>query len=288
MQPSSSVTMIKIIGYLFLPLMALASPALASFTPQQAPVPGGLLLIDLPDQTQPPEVYFQKRRVMTIKQQDKWQAVVGLPLTLKPGTHYLSTADGGKKIVFNIEKMEYESQYITVKNKRHVNPNKLDMDRIGKESAQIKAALRTWRDSKPALPKLALPVQGRLSSPFGLQRYFNQQPRKPHSGTDIAAAQGTPILSPADGIVIRHGEYFFNGNTVFVDHGQGLITMYCHMDEITVQEGEKVTLGDQLGTVGSTGRSTGPHLHWGVSLNDARINPALLSPELQELQQLSP
>ncbi len=279
---------IKMIAYLFLLLMALASPTLASFIPQQAPVPGGLLLIDLPNQSQPPEVYFQKRRVMTIKQQGKWQAVVGLPLTLKPGIHHLTNANGEQQIAFNVEKMEYESQYITLKNKRHVNPNKLDMDRIGKESAQIKAALRAWRDSEPSLPELALPVQGRLTSPFGLQRYFNQQPRKPHSGTDIAAAEGTPILSPADGIVTRHGEYFFNGNTVFVDHGQGLITMYCHMDEITVQEGEKVKQGDQLGTVGTTGRSTGPHLHWGVSLNDARINPALLSPALQRLQQSSP
>ncbi len=269
-------------------LMLMATPLLASFTPQQAAVPGGVVLIELPQDTQPPAIYFNNRRVMTIQHQERWHAVVGLPLSLKPGTHYLQINDTPQRLAFEIEEMAYETQYITVKNKRHVNPNKLDMDRIGKERAQITSALRSWRDGHPSLPELALPVTGRLSSSFGLQRYFNEQPRKPHSGIDIAAPEGTPIASPAEGVVVRTGTYFFNGNTVFVDHGQGLITMYCHMSEIAVSEGERVRQGDLLGTVGTTGRSTGPHLHWGVSLNDARINPALLSPALQRLQQSTP
>ncbi len=269
-------------------LMLMATPLFASFTPQQAAVPGGVVLIQLPHDTQPSGIYFNNRRVMTIQHQERWHAVVGLPLSLKPGTHHLQMDSSKQKLAFVVEAMAYETQYITVKNKRHVNPNKLDMDRIGKESAEIKSALRSWRDAPPSLPELALPVQGRLSSSFGLQRYFNEQPRKPHSGIDIAAPEGTPITSPADGVVVRTGAYFFNGNSVFVDHGQGLITMYCHMHEIAVSEGASVKQGELLGSVGTTGRSTGPHLHWGVSLNDARINPALLSPALQRLQQSAP
>ncbi|MCF6219045.1 MAG: peptidoglycan DD-metalloendopeptidase family protein [Gammaproteobacteria bacterium] len=278
---------IKAIIYSFF-LTLMATPLFASFTPQQAAVPGGVVLIELPHDTQPPGIYFNNRQVMTIQHQERWHAVVGLPLSLKPGTHHLKMDNGEQPLAFVVEEMAYETQYITVKNKRHVSPNTLDMDRIGRERAEIKSALRSWRDGNPSLPELALPVTGRLSSRFGLQRYFNEQPRKPHSGTDIAAPEGTPITSPADGVVVRTGAYFFNGNTVFVDHGQGLITLYCHMNEIAVSEGEHVKQGDLLGTVGTTGRSTGPHLHWGVSLNDARVNPALLSPALQRLQLSAP
>ncbi|VAW79063.1 Peptidase, M23/M37 family, partial [hydrothermal vent metagenome] len=127
--------------------------------------------------------------------------------------------------------------------------------------------------------RFVLPVHGPVSSPFGLRRYFNEQPRKPHSGLDLAAAEGTPIRAPAAGHISGTGDYFFNGNTVFIDHGQGLVTMYCHMSRIDVKPGQQVAAGETIGAVGQTGRVTGPHLHWGVSLNDARINPMLFLDE---------
>jgi murein DD-endopeptidase MepM/ murein hydrolase activator NlpD len=156
-----------------------------------------------------------------------------------------------------------------------VNPTQTDLERIKREKSIISAAFRHWRETPVESLELALPVDGQLSSAFGLQRFFNKQPRKPHSGLDIAAPRGTPVHSPAPAVVINTGSYFFNGNSVFLDHGQGMITMYCHMDSITVEEGQQVTRGEVIGTVGMSGRVTGPHLHWSVSINNTRVDPGL-------------
>lgn len=245
------------------------------------PVPGGIAVVDLATTKRPDTVTFNKSKVMTIEQEGKWYAITGIPLTTQPGRHQLviSSNKQSRTVGFRVLEKKYETQHLTIKNKRKVNPYAKDLKRIISEKKIIVSALNKWsqRDTVPL--QFELPVDGRFSSPFGLRRFFNKQARKPHSGLDIAAAEGTPILAPASGNVITVGDYFFNGNTVFLDHGQGLITMYCHMQSIAVRAGQKVKKGEMLGTVGMTGRVTGPHLHWSVSLNNARIEPLLFLAE---------
>lgn len=252
--------------------------------PRENPVPGGIAVVPISKvhTIVSPHITYNNRRVMVLDGRFIWYAVVGIPLAAKPGQHELriDQADGKtRKKTFIVEPKDYETQHITLKDKRKVNPLKRDLTRINKEKKLISNAFRNWRNDLPSEMLFTLPVEGRLSSPFGLRRFFNKQPRKPHSGIDIAAPKGTPIKAPAGGKILKTGNYFFNGNTVFIDHGQGLVTMYCHMDKIDVKAGQQIKQGEAFGTIGMTGRATGPHVHWSISLNDTRVDPDLFFPE---------
>lgn len=142
-------------------------------------------------------------------------------------------------------------------------------------------AYDTFSPRQPSNLYFDMPVNAKLSSPFGLRRFFNGEERAPHSGLDLAAAYGTPVKAPAAGKVILTGNLFFNGNTVFVDHGQGLISMFCHLSQINVKVGDEISRQGVLGKVGATGRATGPHLHWNVSLNAVRVDPAIFIGKFQ-------
>lgn len=257
-------------------LFTIASTGSALELPAESTVPGGIAIISI-QLEEKPDAYFYEHRVMIVGSPNNWKAIIGIPLTAKAGTHALQVKSKGIEInyKFEVENKDYETQYLTIKNKRKVNPDEQDMTRIIKEKKLISKAKSHWSNNENVSLKFIQPAEGPYSSPFGLRCFFNKQPRRPHSGLDIAAPKGAPIVAPAGGTVINTGHYFFNGNTVFLDHGQGLITMYCHMDSISIEEGTRVKTGDIIGHVGLTGRVTGAHLHWSVMLNNITVDPIL-------------
>ncbi len=242
-------------------------------------VPGGIAIVDLGEASRPwPSVRWNDKPIALVEQSGHLQAVIGIPLSVKAGTQslQLTKADGSSKSVkFDVSPFAYEEQRLTITNKRKVNPAPIDMERINAENARLKV-VKSYRADKLLTDSFDWPLAGPVSSPFGLRRFFNEQPRRPHGGIDIAAAEGTPIMAPADGLVVETGDYFFNGNCVFIEHGLGLQTFYAHMSRIDVEPGERVTQGQIIGAVGQTGRVTGPHLHWSVGLNGTWVNPLLV------------
>jgi murein DD-endopeptidase MepM/ murein hydrolase activator NlpD len=203
-------------------------------------------------------------------------AVIGIPLTAALGAHHLILRDatGRHEIDFDIGNKQYVTQSLKVP-PRQVNLSKADLARVAAERIRIDHALAQYSEPPPDALHFPQPVPGPRSSSFGSRRIFNGESRNPHSGMDIAAPTGTPVLAPLGGVVVDTGNYFFNGNTVFVDHGRGLISMYCHLSAIDVMPGQHVAAGARLGAVGMTGRATGPHLHWGLVLNRAWVDPEL-------------
>lgn len=259
----------------WLAALLLAAFATAIASEIAANRPGGIAIVDVGGTDEPrPAVEYRGRPVLLFTDGRRRKAAVGLPLDLEPGT--ISVAINGDEVDIAVEPHAYREQRLTVKNQSYVTPDPAQLERIARERKIIDAAIGNFREAELDSIALGAPVDGPRSSSFGLRRFFNDQPRSPHKGMDIAATAGTPINAPRGGIVTATGDYFFNGNTVIVDHGQGLITLYCHLSEINVAEGEFVETGDLLGAVGSTGRVTGPHLHFGVYLNGTAVDPALV------------
>lgn len=256
-------------------LFAAGTPALALDLPKESLVPGGVAIINLPDSDTEPVVHYGKYRVTVIKD-EHWKAIVGIPLDAEPGKQYLHVHvnNTDSEISFDINDKHYRTQELSVA-PRMVNPGKKDLQRIAREGKRTEAALTRYTTSLQPNFDFLQPVKGTPSDSFGSRRVFNGEARKPHSGMDIPAPIGAPIIAPADGIVVETGRYFFNGNTIFIDHGDGLATMYCHMSRINVKAGQHVKRGEVIGLVGATGRVTGPHLHFGVALNRAMVDPAL-------------
>ena len=254
--------------------------ALGLGLPHENAVPGGVKILHLDSAgTSLPYVDADGHRALVLQDDSTWVAVIGIPLSAPLGMRQVIVrgTNGRQVIEFPVGNKRYASQSLKVA-PRQVNLSAADLARVNEEKIRIDHALSHWTEPPPESLRLPQPVPGPRSSSFGSRRIFNGEARNPHSGMDIAAPSGTPVLVPIAGTVVDTGEYFFNGNTVFVDHGRGLISMYCHLSAIDVKPGQRLAAGTRIGAVGTTGRATGPHLHWGLSLNRAWIDPELFLP----------
>lgn len=187
---------------------------------------------------------------------------------------------------FDVGTTKWDVQNIKGVPPRKVAPSDADLAAIELERKVIRASLKGIKDNTSWLSGFIMPIDGRISGKFGGQRIMNNIPKNPHQGMDIAAKEGTPIKASADGeVVLAYPDLFYSGNVVVIDHGFGLQTIYAHMKDINVDLGQKVLQGDIIGSVGKTGRATGPHLHWGASLRNVRFNPqSLIDMEKNQLK----
>nr|WP_255593617.1 M23 family metallopeptidase [Acidovorax sp. sic0104] len=284
-------------GLLALPatgrLHAKPLPPAPAVWPQALPVPGGVARLSLGPAATRPVAHVRQGDVdvpvLVLGDAIDWTAVVGIPLAAEPGDAFITVQPAGGKqregsarqVPYRIAAKQYKEQQLKVA------PGKVDLspedqaryERERDHQAVVVAAF-TDQPAGQALASLRMrvPVPGRRSSSFGLRRVFNGQSRNPHSGMDIAAGTGTPIVAPLAGRVIDVGDYFFSGGSVWLDHGQGLLTVYAHLSSMDVRVGDVVKAGEAFCKVGATGRVTGPHLHWGVMLNRTMVDPALFVP----------
>lgn len=249
--------------------------------PQASAVPGGVARLSLGPAAQAPAVHTRGNNdaqvpILVVGDAIEWTALVGIPLAATAGE--ASVQVGSRRIAFRIAAKRYSEQHLKVA-PRTVDLSAADQARYERERDHQAQVVRSWTEPTAAMRagelQMQVPVPGRRSSSFGLRRVFNGQARNPHSGMDIAAPTGTPVRAPLPGRVIDTREYFFNGGTVWLDHGGGLLSMYCHLSRIDVQTGDVLAAGQPFCEVGATGRVTGPHLHWGVMLNRTMVDPAL-------------
>ena len=246
--------------------------------PQARAVPGGVARLALgPARDRPRAFNHAGVPVLVVGDAIAWTAVLGIALAEAPGRTQVTVQVPGEPerlLAFDIAPQRYAEQRLNVA-PRTVDLSPENQARYERERDHQAQVMATFSTPLPAQLAMQVPVPGRRSSSFGLRRVFNGQPRNPHSGMDIAAPTGTPVAAPLTGRVIDTGDYFFNGNTVWLDHGGGLLSMSCHLSAIDVAAGDAVQTGQRIGAVGATGRVTGPHLHWGVMLNRTMVNPAL-------------
>ena len=236
-------------------------------------VPGGVAVVPVPGQEKAPKVTYRGEPVLTRHLDSGWVAVVGIPLSAAVGQDTLEV--DGKPVTFTLKAKHYPEQRVTLKNDRLVNPNAEDEARIAKEQLLTGPAWKACPAGTVPTLTFRQPTPGSLTASFGMRRIFNGVPKSPHAGLDIRAPQGQVVRAPAAGTVVLTGNFFYSGNAVFIAHGEGVVSLLCHLSKVGVKEGQVLRAGDPIGEVGMTGRATGPHLHWSLSLNNARVDPRL-------------
>jgi murein DD-endopeptidase MepM/ murein hydrolase activator NlpD len=211
-----------------------------------------------------------------------YEGLIGIDMSTSPATYEIKViaTDADNRVYssalsLRVEKVEFGTQALSLP------PDMVDLDaktleRVNQEARKLQALFQISRDERLWEGVFIRPVKGEISTGFGLNRIINGQQRSQHTGVDLRAEKGTPVLACNHGVVVLVDELFFTGKSVLLDHGGGLYSMYFHLSEALVKEGNLVRTGAILGRVGSTGRSTGPHLHWGIRLNGARVDPFAL------------
>jgi len=237
-------------------------------------VPGGLMVVTVKNADGPVEGSFRGKTLHFNPAKGSYKAVTGIDLNVEPGVYQLALTVNGMEINREVvvAKKKYPVQRLTLPEDMVVlSPeNEARAERDQRKMAAIWPvdSLRVWNG------RFIDPLPGKpLGTPFGVRRVINDIPKNPHSGVDITADEGEPVKAPNDGVVILVDDQFYSGNSVVLDHGQGIYTMFFHLSKATVKYGQAVRKGDVIARVGSTGRSTGAHLHWGVRVQGAKVDP---------------
>lgn len=242
---------------------------------------GEVLLVTVPVRDRPDRIegQFLERTLTFFPFKDHMYAgLLGLDMQDRPGRYELTIEviyperTERRSLSVLVMKEEYPVQRLTLPS-RMVDLDRKTLTRVETESKAVHKAFAGFVPHPLWKGRFLEPVQGEISGRFGSRRVINGQARKPHSGEDIAAPEGTPVLAMNDGMVRLTADHFFSGKGVIVDHGLGLFSMYFHLSSVDVEHGQVVKKGQVIGKVGSTGRATGPHLHWGVRLNGSRVDP---------------
>jgi murein DD-endopeptidase MepM/ murein hydrolase activator NlpD len=241
---------------------------------------GEVLLVTVPQSDAYTSVTgrFLNRRVPFFRNESSYAGLLGLDIEDPPGAHELTvelrSESQTRQLSYSILviKQKYPVQHLTLP-KDKVDLDEASLVRVKAEQEQVRSVLEIVSLSRLWNGGFIEPVAGTSTGAFGRLRIINGQPRSPHNGEDIAAPMGTEVVATADGIARLTVDHFFAGKGLFVDHGLGLYSMYFHLSEILVQDGHPVTKGQIIGKVGASGRASGPHLHWAVRINGARVNP---------------
>jgi murein DD-endopeptidase MepM/ murein hydrolase activator NlpD len=241
------------------------------------PIPGGIAEIVFASEYHNPKAFYGAVPLyVQMLGEDQYQVLIGLPLMTKPGGKRITLQDAKNnyaviKVVDRSYPNEYFETTIQISNAKDSNEA-----RIQNERELFTQARKTFSTQPLSQGHFVLPAHGRITSVFGVNRYYNGEQGLPHIGLDIANDIGTPVNASASGRVILVHDFYYLGKTVFIDHGQGLLSSYSHLSEVSVIEGQTLRKARELGKIGNSGRSTGPHLHWGTFLNQVAINPELL------------
>jgi len=227
-------------------------------------------------------VFGSRIRFFSDETDGVWRGLIGIDLDTRPGDYGVAvrgTTGSGDTVratyTLAVEPKEFATRHLSV-NPSFVNPPAEVLERIRHEAARQAQIFKTSSTDRHWSGGFRRPVGGEATSSFGRRSVYNGEPRSPHSGTDFRSGAGTPIEAPNAGTIVLAEETYFSGNVVIIDHGWGLYSYFAHLSAIDVTEGDIIETGQVVGKVGATGRVTGPHLHWTVRLNEARVDPLSL------------